>query len=115
VAHWLANGGSAQDKAVDRDLNSLRQAIGQSTSATAPAIVSTAGQLSSDAKAAAVHRPPRCTGSTRDTYLIGMAAFALGGLDVEYGRDTQGTGLLTRGIHKSTQAINSLNRVASVN
>ena len=38
-----------------------------------------------------------------------MAALALGATDVEYGSDTNGTDLLTKGIHKLTPVVTQIN------
>ena len=41
---------------------------------------------------------------------MAMAALALGATDVEYGSDTNGTDLLTKGIHKLTPVVTQINK-----
>ena len=104
MSSWAQNGGASQDQTVSDDIGSLQTAIGNATSATDPGIVSAAAALAADAKTAAQNSPPKCSG-LHYRYLVAMAALALGATDVEYGSDTNGTGLLTKGIHKLTPVV----------
>ena len=111
VSTWAQNSGASQDQTVSNDINALQTAISNATSATDPGIVSAAATLSADAKTAAKNSPPKCSG-LHYKYFLAMAALALGGIDVEYGRDTNGTALLTKGINKLTPVLTKINNMA---
>jgi hypothetical protein len=108
VVTWADNGGASQDQTVSNDISNLQTAISDATSATDPGIISAAATLAADAKTAAQNSPPKCTGLYY-RYLVGMAALALGSTDVEYGSDTNGTALLTKGQNKLQPVLTEIN------
>jgi hypothetical protein len=113
VSTWAQNGGASQDQTVGNDIDALRTAISDASSALAPGIVSAASTLSGDAKSAAKNSPPKCSGLYYK-YLLAMAALSLGGIDVQYGSDTNGTALLTKGINELTPVLSQINNMAGV-
>ena len=113
VSTWLQSAGTSQDQTAVNDIDALRTAISNATSALDPGIVSAASTLSADATSAAKNSPPKCSGLYYK-YLLAMAALSLGGTDVRYGSDTNGTALLTKGINELTPVLTQINNMAGV-